>query len=266
MAITNSVFDFLQSNSKLITKKNILMIWRQSNYLTQNYIKQYFNTTKVDSHSEFIWKYFKCNKIESVDFSDYEKPTFTHDMNVKIDNKYHNTFDVIYDGWSTEHVFNVPIAFSNYMSMLKKWGTYIWVLPWNNLCNHGFYQFSPDFFYRLFSLENWFKTKVFVKIKNKWYLIKDLKDFPYPVHFNLSFWKKEANLFIVAKKINNNKKIFTPYQTIYSSHLWEDKVSIKNKNTIFNVLNKITPEFIKSIIRNYRNNKLILKKLKNPNF
>lgn len=267
MAITNTCFDFLDSNKKIIKWKNVLMIWRQANYLSKEYIKKYFKNIKTNNFSEFIWTYFKVKKIESIDFSIYESPTYIHDMNLEIKKEYYNKFDTIYDWWSTEHVYNIPIAFSNYINMLKLNWTYIWVLPWNNLCNHGFYQFSPDFFYSLFSIENWFKTRVYVKIKNNWFLIKDLRDFDYPIHFNLSLGKKEANLFIIAKKISNKTNAdFIPYQTIYSSHLWEKKELRKDKSIVYNILNRYTPNFIKNTIRNYRNNKLILKKIKKPNF
>lgn len=271
MAITNKCFDFLKSNQELIKWKQVLMIWRQSNYLSEKYKKHFFDNITTDNYSEFIWNYFKVKSIESIDFSNYESPTFIHDMNKSIDTNFHNKYDLIYDWGSTEHVYNIPTAFANYMNTLKVWGHYIWVLPWNNLCNHGFYQFSPDFFYSLFSKENWFKTKVYVTIKNQWFLIKDLRDFDYPIHFNLNLWKEEALLYIVSEKIKNiDIKNHIPYQTIYNSFLWDNNDTKNQKkfqdSKIFLILNTITPKYIKNKIWNYNNNKLILQKTHKPKF
>jgi hypothetical protein len=50
-----------------------------------------------------------------------------------------------------EHVFNVPVALSSLMQMVKPGGRLFFSSPSNNLCGHGFYQFSPEFFYRALS-------------------------------------------------------------------------------------------------------------------
>jgi len=72
-------------------------------------------------------------------------------------------YSVILDGGSSEHIFNVPQSFGNYMRMIRTGGYYIGILPANQWGGHGFYQFSPEFFYRVFSSENGFgDTRVIV--------------------------------------------------------------------------------------------------------
>jgi len=47
----------------------------------------------------------------------------------------------------------------------------------NNLCGHGFYQFSPELFYRIFSAENGFEVERIVLHRvgpyNRWYEVPD---------------------------------------------------------------------------------------------
>jgi hypothetical protein len=65
-------------------------------------------------------------------------------------------YDAVVDGGTLEHVFNVPVAFRNAMDAVKVGGHFFATLPANNQCGHGFYQFSTEFFYRVFCAENGF--------------------------------------------------------------------------------------------------------------
>src|SRR5208282_1535456 len=54
--------------------------------------------------------------------------------------------------------FNFPMAIRNLMEMTKVGGMVFLTTIANNLCGHGFYQFSPELIYRVFSPENGFET------------------------------------------------------------------------------------------------------------
>ncbi|MBV9344128.1 MAG: hypothetical protein JOZ03_03970, partial [Gammaproteobacteria bacterium] len=66
-------------------------------------------------------------------------------------------FDVVFDGGAIEHVFNFPVAISNLMRMLKVGGHLFMATPANNFLGHGFYQFSPELMFRVFTAENGFE-------------------------------------------------------------------------------------------------------------
>jgi hypothetical protein len=53
-------------------------------------------------------------------------------------------------------VFNVPAALKNCMQLVKPQGRFVSVTVPNNWCGHGFYQFSPELFYRTLSPDNGF--------------------------------------------------------------------------------------------------------------
>jgi hypothetical protein len=96
-------------------------------------------------------------EVISIDASEYENATIIHDMNEPLDDL-DEQFDLVIDGGSLEHIFNFPVAIFNIMRMVRVGG---WVLicnPANNLCGHGFYQFSPELMYRVFSKENKFSV------------------------------------------------------------------------------------------------------------
>ena len=67
-------------------------------------------------------------------------------------------FSLIFDGGSLEHIYDVPQCIKNIVSMLEVSGHLISINGANNFMGHGFYQFSPEFFFRVFSSENGFSV------------------------------------------------------------------------------------------------------------
>ena len=84
-------------------------------------------------------------------------------MNIPISDSSKDKYTVVIDGGSLEHVFNFPIAIKNCMEMLQVGGYFISLAPANNMLGHGFYQFSPELFYRIFSKENGFSVVQYVE-------------------------------------------------------------------------------------------------------
>jgi hypothetical protein len=58
--------------------------------------------------------------VVSIDYSDYENPTYTHDFNTPLKQKeLLGNFDIVFDGGSTEHMYNPVQAIINYKNLLK---------------------------------------------------------------------------------------------------------------------------------------------------
>jgi hypothetical protein len=95
-----------------------------------------------------------ARQVHSLDFSDFEGASFTHDLNQPIPDSLRQRFDLVYDGGTLEHVFNFPVALKNCMEMVRPGGWLFLHQCANNWCGHGFYQFSPELFFRAFSPEN----------------------------------------------------------------------------------------------------------------
>jgi len=106
--------------------------------------------------SEPLLRLLGASEIDSVDASTYEQATIVHDMNEPIPEHLKNRYTAVLDGGSLEHVFNFPRALANCMELVVVGGHYLAVTPANNLMGHGFYQFSPELFFRVFTAENGF--------------------------------------------------------------------------------------------------------------
>jgi hypothetical protein len=110
---------------------------------------------------ELLLERFGASSVVSFDASSYEHATVLHDMNLPINHAYQ--YDSIIDLGTLEHVFNLPVALSNVASLCKKGGRIVHALPANNFNGHGFWQFSPELFFSLYSSKNGFsETEVFV--------------------------------------------------------------------------------------------------------
>jgi hypothetical protein len=109
--------------------------------------------------AEPLFKLLGASEVASVDASDYEQATHIHDMNHGLPENLRERYSVVHEGGTIEHVFNIPQAFKNCMEMVRLGGHLIQVNVANNYMGHGFWQFSPELIYRVFSPENGFQIK-----------------------------------------------------------------------------------------------------------
>ena len=104
--------------------------------------------------AEAIFRALGAREIVSLDASAYQAASIVHDMNQPIPDCYREQFDAVFDGGSIEHVFNFPVAIRNCMEMIRKGGSLFIHTAANNCMGHGFYQFSPELFYPVFTPSN----------------------------------------------------------------------------------------------------------------
>jgi len=175
------------------------------------------------SFAEPFFRLLGAQDIISFDASDYEGSTVVHDFNLPINGDYRECFDVMFDGGSLEHVFNVPVALANCMSMVKVGGYYIASHPCNNFFGHGFYQFSPELYFRVFSSDNGFAVEHLIACEDfpgaPWFRVAD----PAGVHSRVILVNgKQTYLIVVARKLASRAQYFArpPQQSDYAA-AWE---------------------------------------------
>lgn len=100
-----------------------------------------------DGYAETFFRVLGAKDVVSIDLSDYEGAEITHDLNDPVDAAYHGGFDFIYDGGTTEHIFDVARCMDNLNLLLDLGGVLASSAPGNNWFAHGFYQFGPELVY-----------------------------------------------------------------------------------------------------------------------
>jgi SAM-dependent methyltransferase len=149
--------------------KDTLTIGRQAICVNEEQLKYLLEDDSLtgiqcgESYCEDIFiNNYGSTKVDSIDYSDYEKCTIIHDMNNPILDNFQK-YDTIFDGGSLEHIFNINQALKNVSLLCKPGGQIIHSLPANNQCGHGFWQFSPELFLSLYSEKNgYLNTEVYI--------------------------------------------------------------------------------------------------------
>jgi len=180
-----------------------------------------FHPTLVDFISIYenkyvdnLLKFLGFERVDSFDYSGYEQASVVHDMNAPVPGDYKNKYSIVLDCGTLEHVFNFPCAIKNCMEMVKNDGFFISVTVCNNFSGHGFYQFSPELFFRIFSSNNGFAVReMYIDDNKNKYSIIDPEIIGSRVTFKNN---RETYLVVVAQKIEQ-KNIFEilPLQSDY---------------------------------------------------
>ncbi len=100
-----------------------------------------------DDYSETFFKKLGFDTVDSMDVSDFENASIIHDLSTDLPKKLERKFDMVYDGGTCEHIFELPTAYRNIHKMLKPGGVLIGHSPCNGWVNHSFYQINPEMVY-----------------------------------------------------------------------------------------------------------------------
>lgn len=209
----------------------MLMVGRQLFFPEVGALRRIFSVQGIDvdatlflqenKYGEGLFSLLGAREISSLDYSSYENATILHDLNSPIPKELHERFSVVYDGGTLEHVFNIPQAFKNCMEMVKVGGHFLQVNEANNFMGHGFWQFSPELLFRVFSPENGFEVEVVflheVVTGGSWYVVSD----PDSVHRRVELCNSTPTYILTIAKRVSNVEVFTkpPLQSDYSA-LW----------------------------------------------
>ena len=158
MGVDYVLFDRLaELSTRFAPKGRTLMLGRQSFSIQTKHRKRYeatlqehgiegkrFDFLQEDGYAETLMEKLGFGAMETMDFSDYEGATVLHDLNKRPKKSLENKFDLIFDGGTVEHVFNVPAALEGLFRMLKPGGRLISANGLNGWYGHGMYQFNPE--------------------------------------------------------------------------------------------------------------------------
>jgi SAM-dependent methyltransferase len=100
-----------------------------------------------------------ARELHALDVSPYEGADILHDLNEPLPDELEGRFDLVVDAGSLEHVFDVRRALQSYMRLVRPGGRLVILTMANNHCGHGFYQFSPELFFRVFSERNGYRVE-----------------------------------------------------------------------------------------------------------
>ncbi|MEW5895579.1 MAG: methyltransferase [Candidatus Omnitrophota bacterium] len=165
-----------------------------------------------------------ARRVYSVDVNDYENPDFIFDLNDKVDNAFHERFDVVFDCGTLEHVFNVPEALKNICRMLKPGGMVVLMNPASNAVDHGFYSFSPTLFYDFFQSNGFQEFSCYLMEVNNYNYLKKGRVFRYKQvgrEYPLNLAQGMDVCFFAKKRKSLTEVEYNPpAQSVYPAYFW----------------------------------------------
>ena len=183
MGIDIHAVNFLRYVTKKRKLGRVATIGRQSLLVPRRELAKVLGVSWKDTNlglysEELLKKHFGATAVDSYDYSDYEGATHVVDLGRPMVPE--QQYDTIIDCGTTEHVFDVPQVLRNLSSLCASGGQIIHVLPANNFCGHGFWQFSPELFFSLYSDASGYRgTEVFLadlRDKNQWFEVEQPKN------------------------------------------------------------------------------------------
>jgi hypothetical protein len=170
--------------------------------------------------------------VESLDFVAHENPSFVHDLNEDVPMGFHGRWNVVFDGGTLEHVFDVATAFRNIHLMIKPGGLVIHENPTNHYVDHGFWQINPTVLFDFYSANGYeilgawvclFPSADNVHHESPRRFIYEPAEFE-PLSFG-GFPNGLASVFFAARKPWENKPVVKPTQGFYRRHWNIDRQS-----------------------------------------
>ena len=172
-------------------------------------------------YSEDFFALLGAKEIFAIDVSDFEGANILHDMNRPLPDSLISSFDLVLDGGTLEHIFDLPTALRNATRMVRPNGRFISLTQANNFCGHGFYQFSPELFYRFLCSKNGYVTEYCILWEDipgsYFYRVPDPDVVRTRINLTSEFG---TNMTVQAKRIGEMSEEFVPQQSDYV-RLWE---------------------------------------------
>jgi hypothetical protein len=173
MGVDSQALRFLLLCKGSVSFERVLMLGRQSCPVAHDELRSalfqiakpgddvadVFKSIRDSGFVEPLFHFLGATAIESMDLSSYEGATVLHDLNRPVPDHLKEKFSCVFDAGTLEHIFNFPTAVRNTMEMVAIGAHFVGITPCNNFAGHGFYQFSPELLYRVFSEANGFAVE-----------------------------------------------------------------------------------------------------------
>ena len=172
-----------------------------------------------DRFSTALLRRLGAARVDFMDVSDFEGATVIHDLNTPLDPALAGRFSLVFDGGTLEHVFDTAAALRSYMALPKVGGHLMLALPANNEMGHGFYQFSPELFFRTLTAERGYRIRAMflapIFSDADWHAVRDPARVGGRVGWNGS--RRQLYLFVIAERIGEGGEGATPLQSDYAA-------------------------------------------------
>jgi len=221
---------FLRFAAKHAQFGRVATVGRQELGLSQQEVCSLIDVGAEYKHEKYcdslMVLHFAATCVDSWDYSDYEGASHVADMNKPL-NVGLSSYDTVIDFGSLEHVYNAPQALRNVSAMCRDGGQILHMVPGNNFCGHGFWQFSPELFFSLYCESNGYsETRVFLASEYRtdiWYEVAK------PEHGQRANVISFTPTFVLCRTVKARKSCHDSVQQSDYIHTWQQNEATQSQ-------------------------------------
>ncbi|NQW57508.1 MAG: hypothetical protein HQ456_02255 [Polynucleobacter sp.] len=152
MGYTFATVKYLLTHSDFFKNKKVLTLGTLFPYITTKQRHHlaclgFAYSDESDFSRQLFIKKLGAKSVSALDVSDYQGAEVIWNLNTPILSCNYSTYDAVIDLGTLEHLSNNSIALTNIFWLLAARGRYYYSCVMNNWVDHGFFQFSPTFFF-----------------------------------------------------------------------------------------------------------------------
>jgi hypothetical protein len=240
MGIARESFYLLAQLNSLVSfeNKSVLQLGKQSGIVSKRQIIQIskifdlkfdFNQTgEYDFYKNYptgdqIFQNLGFKAIDSIDITDYEGANIVHDLNTPIPESFKVGYDLVFDGGTTEHLFDQLAALGNIHKLLKVGGVVVHATPANNYLDHGYFQPQPSFYYEYYIANGYEVIQSYlIEANRNFYQRRRVYEYKPLMYEHLSFggWgDKLIGNWFAFRKLETSTTGVIPQQQRYTDYL-----------------------------------------------
>ena len=204
-----------------------------------------------------FFEMFGVATVNAMDCSDFEGAEIVWDLNKPVPQELMERFDLIVDGGTIEHVFDIRQAFMNIGRLLCPGGRIIHFVPANNYLNHGFFQCSPTLFNDYYHFNGFADVRTFVAEETlRGDELAELDVYQVDANHQplLMMSKKRLQVIVVAEKTESSTVEKVPQQGIYSDVIQDGESTVRvdgHPSSLGDRLRKVLPAPVKAFLAKY---------------
>lgn len=189
-------------------------------------------------HARVFFEMLGIKEYMDLDKFDSDNPALLHDLNEPVPPELEERFGLVFDGGTVEHIFDVRQVMENITRMLKVRGCVVHICSFG--MDHGFYAFSPGFFYDFYAVNGFDDFECFLlevdfsNIASTYTRRHRYIEYRYGMSLDgLLDGSKEVLVFFAARKLKSNRSITVPTQGIYQRRSKAPSVPIEPPLPLF---------------------------------
>jgi hypothetical protein len=173
-------------------------------------------------HARTFFEMMGIKEYYDIDKFDIDSPLIMHDLNAPVPADLQDRFNLILDSGTIEHIFDVRQVMENIVRMCRESGWVVHVTPSSNYVDHGFYSFSPCFFYDYYQANGFDDFICYVLQPDPDNVYQRSPYFEYSYGMNLSNLiepGRQVLVFFAARKVRLAEQLVVPTQGLYEPGL-----------------------------------------------